>query len=100
MSHSIEVKIQGDLYRLKAEADETYVRTLASYVSKGIEEVRSAARPVSTQKLVMLAALNIADELFQERLKYAELKRSVREKSKLVLSYLEKEERRHSKKKK
>ncbi|MFH1129935.1 MAG: cell division protein ZapA, partial [Pseudomonadota bacterium] len=53
----------------------------------------SGARPVPSQKLAVLAALNIADDLFQERKQLTILKRKVRDKSKVMLSYLEKEEK-------
>ena len=69
---------------------------LASFLSEQIEEVRSTQRVVPTQKLVVLAALTIADALFKERREQAELKQRVRERSKSLLAYLEREERRIS----
>ncbi|MCC6747516.1 MAG: cell division protein ZapA [Deltaproteobacteria bacterium] len=91
----VEVQIAGERFVVRSDADETYVRILAGYVDERIGEVQRASRLVPTQKLVVLAALNIADDLFQERRKRAELKRRVRDKSKAVLAYLEKEEQKH-----
>jgi len=76
------------------------VRKLAAYVNQQIEEVRNTSRPVQTQKLAILAALNMADELFQERRETAELKHNVRDRAERVLAYLEKEEQRQVRAKK
>jgi len=92
---SVVVTIAGQRLTVKSDADETYVRRLAGYVDQRIGEVRNLSRPVPTQKLAILAALNIADDLFQERGKRTELKRQVRERSKAVLMQLDKEERKH-----
>lgn len=69
---------------------------LAGFLSEQIEEVKSTQRVVPTQKLVVLAALNIVDSLFKERREQAELKQRVRERSKALLAYLEREEKRIS----
>lgn len=67
---------------------------LAGFLSEQIEEVRRTQRVVPTQKLVVLAALNIVDALFKERREQTELKQRVRERSKALLAYLEREEKR------
>ncbi len=71
MSHSIEVKIQGDTYRLRAEADENYVRELAEYVD---EVMRSTAggmdmRTRARDRVATMAAIQIADSYFQAKKK-------------------------------
>ena len=91
---SVAVDIAGQRYVVRSDADETYVRMLAGFLSEQIEEVKSTQRVVPTQKLVVLAALNIVDTLFKERSEQAELKQRVRERSKALLAYLEREERR------
>lgn len=92
---SVAVNIAGQRYVVRSDADETYIRTLAEFVDAQIDEIRDAARIVPTQKLAVLSALNIADELFQERRKREQLKERVREKSKAVLGFLDKEEKKH-----
>ena len=83
---SVVVHIAGQRYVVRSDADETYVRTLAGYVDERINEVRSSSKLIPTQKLAILAALNVADDLFKERRKRAQLKSRVREKSKVVLA--------------
>ena len=85
----VQLHIGGQRYSVKSDADETYVRVLAGHVDEQLQEVGQSSRAVPTQKLLVLAALTIADELFSERRKRAELKRRVKEKSQEVLAYLD-----------
>jgi cell division protein ZapA len=96
---SVIVNIAGQRLTVKSDADETYIRTLAGYLDRRMEEVRSSSRPASSQKLAMLVALNLADELFQERRKRGELKQRVRDKASDILTYITKEQRKHASKK-
>ena len=64
---SVVVYVGGQRYVVRSDADETYIQTLAGYVDDRLKEVQRGSKPVSPQSLTMLAALNIADELFQTR---------------------------------
>jgi cell division protein ZapA len=88
---SVVVHIAGQRYVVRSDANEAYVQQLAGYVDDRVREVQQSSRRVPSQSLAILAALNIADDLFQERDRRASLKQRVREKSRAVLSYLDKE---------
>ena len=92
---SVNVNIAGQRFQVRSDADETYIRTLAEFVNQRIEEIRSSTRPVPTQKLTVLAAMNIADELLQEQKKRSDLKETVRTRGRAVLTFLDKEERKY-----
>ena len=92
---SLTVQIAGAPFKVRSDADETYIRTLASYVNDKMKEVRQSTRSVSTHELAMLAAMNIADDLFQERQKRQRLRRTVRDRSRALLSALTHEEKRY-----
>lgn len=66
MTKSVDVEIFGGTYSIKGEADPEYVRQLARFVD---EKMRSLAQrspsTVSAQKIAVLAAMNMADELFR-----------------------------------
>lgn len=70
---SIEVEIYGQRYVLKGDADEGYIRQLAQFVD---EQMHSLARGMKTStptKIAVLAAINIAHQLFQaERIRQQE----------------------------
>ena len=93
---SITVEIAGVSYRMRSDADATYVQTLAACVDQKMDEARGTSHPASTQKLAVLAAMNLADDLFQERRKRALLQQAVRESSAALAELLEQAERQRS----
>ena len=88
---AVVVHIAGQRYVLRSDADEAYVQSLAGHVNERINEVQRSPRPVPSQSLAVLAALNIADDLFRERQRRVALKEKIRDKSKKLLAYLDKE---------
>ena len=65
--HVISVDIHGQRYPIRSGLDQEYVARLASYVD---EKMRAAADSTPTGdslRLAVLAALNVADELFRCR---------------------------------
>ena len=61
------VEIFGREYKIRGVADESYIQKVASYVDGKMREVSEGSSLPSSDRLAILAALNIADELFQER---------------------------------
>jgi cell division protein ZapA len=88
---SVVVHIAGQRYVVRSDADEDFVNALAGYVNDRIMEVQRTSRPVSGQSLAVLAALNIAGDYFREKQQRQDLKQRVREKSRALLAYLDKE---------
>lgn len=62
MKRSVEIEIMGERLTLRTDADESYVRNVAGYVDKKMQEVQKSTRPSAKSSIAMLAALNIADE--------------------------------------
>jgi len=93
VKRSVSVQIAGLRYSLKTDEDDRWVKTLAAYVDAKIREAQKHARTPDTQAIAVLTALQIAEELFNERREWAELRKKVREKSQLLLDYLEREAR-------
>jgi cell division protein ZapA len=63
----VSVEIAGQRYPIRSALDAGYVAQLAAYVD---EKMRLAARETNTGdtlKVAVLAALNVADELFRAR---------------------------------
>lgn len=81
MKRSVTVEVAGQKFTLRTDADQSYLDILAAFVNEKMGEVKTSTRTFSTHALAILAALNIADELFQSRREQAELKRRVREKA-------------------
>jgi cell division protein ZapA len=61
------VEIFGQRLGLRADGDATRLQELARFVDTKMREVADRTSSVDTVKISVLTALNIADELFQER---------------------------------
>jgi cell division protein ZapA len=66
-AHQVQVEIFGQTYSVKAGADPSYVEKLARHVDAHMQEVGRSSGAVDSLRVAVLAALNIADELFQAR---------------------------------
>jgi cell division protein ZapA len=89
--HSVTVSIYGQEYTLKGEAEPDYVEKVAEFVDRKMREVGGSAAAVSTTKIAILAAVNIADELFRERRRRQEALAMLDDKTTRIAALLEKE---------
>jgi len=65
--NSVKVEIYGSEYRIRGDADPDYIQEIAHYVDSKMNEVTRETSLGSSLKVAILAALNIAGELFRER---------------------------------
>src|SRR5262245_6749511 len=63
----IPVEIQGQRYPIRSSLDPEYVARLATYVDEKMRAAADTAPSGDALRLAVLAALNIADELFRCR---------------------------------
>jgi cell division protein ZapA len=63
MSAPVKVEIFGQTYSIQGDLDQAYVQKLAKYVDEKMNAIADVTRTVDTQKVAVLAALAIADEL-------------------------------------
>ena len=66
-SRVITVEVAGQRYPIRSKLDTAYVAELATYVDDKIRTAADAAPASDGVGLAVLAALNIADELFRAR---------------------------------
>jgi cell division protein ZapA len=64
----VQVEIFGQTYSVRAGADPDYVTRLAAHVDAAMREVSRQPGIVDSLKIAVLAALNIADECFRQRM--------------------------------
>ncbi len=91
MKRSVAVSIAGQRFTLKSDAEEAYVHSLASLVDEKIREVQRGAKTAPPHAVAVLAALQLADELQRERARRVELRRRVRDRSRAIRDYLDRE---------
>ena len=63
----VEIEILGQKYPIRSEAGADYVRQLASFVDRRAREIRGDSAGQDAARVLALAALDIADELFRLR---------------------------------
>lgn len=63
----IRVEIHGQQYPIRTSLDHEYVARLAAYVDEKILAAADTTTTGDSLRLAVLAALNIADELFRRR---------------------------------
>lgn len=62
------VQILDREYKIRGAADAAYIREVAQYVDAKLREVSQGSTvPPASERVAILAAMNIADELFQLR---------------------------------
>lgn len=83
---STEVYILGQKYTIKGDAPEEYIRELAAYVDKKLKEVHNASPNITPVKASILAALDIADELFRMKNQQEEMTKYIEEKAATLAS--------------
>jgi cell division protein ZapA len=93
MKRSVSVQIAGQKYSLRSDADDQTVKEIAAFVDSRIKDIHKQTRTADTQAAAILAALQIAEDLFKERQAGKDLKSKIREKGKLLLHFLEREAR-------
>lgn len=66
-TNRVETKIFGTDYIITGDASEEYILSVTLYVDKKMRELAKTFPNASPEKIAVLTAINIADELFQYR---------------------------------
>ena len=75
----MKIDIYDQSYNVNADQNEEYLQELAAYVDSKMRAVGEAARTVDSLKVAVLAALNIADEMFTLRERQREIEGPMRQ---------------------
>ncbi len=65
--HVARVKIVGEEYTVRSDATPEHTKAVADYLDREIRKVLGANASIETHKAAILAAMQITDELFNER---------------------------------
>ncbi len=77
----VKVNIFGTDYPIKGDSDADYIKDVANYVNNKMIEIEKGLTVKSNLKVAILAALNIADELYKERDEKSDILNTLDEKS-------------------
>ena len=89
MSAPVKVQIFGQTYSLRGDLDERYVQKLAKFVDEKMHAIADATATVDTQKVAVLAALAIADELHSMQRDRGDREELMREQAERCLTLVE-----------
>jgi cell division protein ZapA (FtsZ GTPase activity inhibitor) len=70
---AVSVEIMGQSLVVRSDADDDWIRNVAHAVDEKIKRIRAGSQGASSVSLVILAALNFADELERLRNQHREL---------------------------
>ena len=87
----MEVTICNAHYTIKTDADEAYIQSIARYVNSKVEEIQNKTKSVSTINVIILAALNIADDLFREKDRNRKYMKKIEDQSKDLIDMIERQ---------
>lgn len=88
MATQVNVRIFGQEFTIKGEDSPEYVESLAQFVDKKMREVASASSVITSHKVAMLTAINIADELFRARKELEDNQQQLQEKASSLIGLL------------
>jgi cell division protein ZapA len=89
MSSPVKVQIFGQTYSILGDLEARYVQKLAEYVDKKMQAIADATATVDTQKIAVLAALAIADELHNMHRERSDEEELLREQAERCLTLVE-----------
>ena len=67
MKRSVQVEIAGQSLSIVSDEGEQYVQQLADYVDEKVREVSGGRTTYNPQRVALLAAIQLADELLREK---------------------------------
>jgi cell division protein ZapA len=89
MAQSFKVQIFGQMFPIQGDLEEAYVQKLAEYVDEKMRAIAKMTPTVDTQKVAILAALAIADELHSLRKERGEREELLKEQAERCLTLVE-----------
>jgi cell division protein ZapA len=85
----VPVFIQGQRYPIRSALDPAYIAELAAYVEEKMKAAAESGTAHDTLRLAVLAALNIADEMFRCREAAGERARAVVDRTRAIEQMLD-----------
>jgi cell division protein ZapA len=89
MTKNVKVQIFGQVFPIQGDLDEAYMQTLAEYVDEKMRAIVEMTPTVDTQKVAILAAMAIADELHSLRKERGEREELLKEQAERCLTLVE-----------
>ncbi len=89
IKHSTEVVILGQRYAMKSDYDPAFVAETAELVNSHMRRIMDRTSTISSIKVAVLAAMNIAGEYLKVKKEKEELKREVEHRTSNVIKIID-----------
>jgi cell division protein ZapA len=89
-SDHVKIEIYDQIYSVNADQNEEYLTELAAYVDGKMRSIAESTKMVDSLKVAVLAALNIADEMFTLRQRQQEIEGPLRKRVEKCVAMVEK----------
>jgi cell division protein ZapA len=80
-SQTVKVVIYNQTYNLRSDHESGYIQELATHVDAKMNEIARQTMTVDSLRVAILAALQIADELYQSRNEMKDTERELAERT-------------------
>lgn len=77
MKSAVKIEILGREYNIKSDEEEERVKKVGEYINRKVREITQMSPNISTLNVVILTALNIANDYFDILEEKEELKREL-----------------------
>ena len=89
LNQTTNVEILGEEYKIKSDISPEKVHKLAQYVNSKIGEIKNTATNIPLLRIVVLACLNISEELFAVRKQLEETQNLMEDETIKILELLD-----------
>lgn len=86
----MKIEIYNQTYNVNADGNEEYLKELAAFVDQKMRSVAEATQTIDSVRVAVLAALNIADELFTVRKRQTDIEGPIRQRVEKCVAMVEK----------
>lgn len=83
-----QVTVMGRQVKIRSESDQDHIEAVARYLNEKIDGIMQGQTAAPSQQVLLLAALNIADEVFSARADHDALREKIRHHSRSLLERL------------
>lgn len=78
-ARSVTIEIRGQSLQIRSDRDPAFVQRLARHIDETVEELCHAAPSAPYDKILMLASMTVAEELFETRRELRTMERKLQE---------------------
>ncbi len=91
MRDTVNIRILGQEYKVKAGGDENRIQSLSRYINEKVLDVQHSGNAISTMELVVVAMLNMADDVLNVRTELKTYKETIEHRIEKIIHNIDEE---------